>query len=309
MRLRERVLTSWLRREWPAWGRVYAALGGADDARWQAAGVRPVRGRMHGFEMELDLANWSERLSWFLGRYHDLPLQQMLRRVLRPGDAFFDVGANLCMLTLVARAVVGDTGRVIACEPNPVLVARVRRLLQRNRLTDVALLHAAVGAATGTVELHEYGGHPGWGSLSARGPDGVHRTASWTVDCRTGDDILAQQRLDREQPLVVKVDVEGHETAVVHGLERTLARRLPLVFVEVVDEHLRRAGSSPAELIDALAQHGYRGYVLDPVRRGLFGHDVRLMPLQRHEVREVDALFVPPDGPLAARVAPLLAGR
>jgi FkbM family methyltransferase len=39
--------------------------------------------------------------------------------VLRPGDAFVDVGANLGLVTLLASRLVEASGLVLACEPNP----------------------------------------------------------------------------------------------------------------------------------------------------------------------------------------------
>ncbi|MFN3240370.1 MAG: FkbM family methyltransferase [Planctomycetota bacterium] len=303
MRLLHRLLTPYVRRELPAWGRLYRWLGGEQDDRFSDSGFGVVRGKVHGFEMTLDLGNWSERLTWFLGRYHDLPLQQMLQRVLRPGDRFVDIGANLGMLSLVAAAAVGETGSVLACEPNPRMVERLRQTLERNRLQTVELLHTAVSDAPGTAELREFAGHAGWGSLSAQGPDGAAATASYQVACRVGDDLLSAD--DPQQPLVIKVDVEGHEVPVLRGLRQTLAARLPLVFVEVVDEHQRRAGFSAGELRDELERLGYRGFVLDAQRRWL-RHDVTLRPLQAREPHEVDVLFVPPRGALRERVAALL---
>ena len=303
---RRRLLALYLRRELPGWGRLYDAVGGPDDARWSGAGIDVVRGKLHGFEMELDLANWSERLTWFLGRYHDLPLQLMLRRVLRAGDHFVDIGANLGMLSLLARGVVGDRGRVLALEPNPRLVQRVQRVLERNGLANVEVVHTAVSDRDGEAELHEYGGHPGWGSLSSEGPEGANRTHTWTVGCRTGDELLAD--LDPAHPLVIKIDVEGHEVPVLHGLQGTLERQLPLVFCEVVDAHQRRAGFSAHMLRAELERHGYRPFVLEHQRRGLWRHDVVLMPLRADDKREVDVLFVPPSGELAERVGPLLPG-
>jgi hypothetical protein len=70
-----------------------------------------------------------------------------------------------------------------------------------------------------------------------------------------------------------------------------------LVFCEVVEAHLQRAGYSAALVREQLEQHGYRTFVLEPSRKGLFGYDVELTPLQENETREVAVMFVPPQGP------------
>ena len=152
-------------------------------------------------------------------------------------------------------------------------------------------------------DRHEYGGHPGWGSLSDVGPVGAAATSTYTVTLRSGDALLQGQ--DPKQPLILKIDVEGHEVPVLRSLQGTLAKHAPLVFCEVVDEHQRRAGYSAAEVREQLERHGYRGYVLETVRSGLFGHAVRRTPLESAAAREVDVLFVPQTGELAKRFAEL----
>jgi hypothetical protein len=55
------------------------------------------------------------------------------------------------------------------------------------------------------------------------------------------------------------MDVEGAETEVLRGMQGTLTQLRPrLLAIEVVEEHLRRAGSSRAELLELLASVGYR---------------------------------------------------
>lgn len=299
MRLSHRLLKAYCRRELPGWGRLYAALGANDDAAFRDAGMRTVRGKLHGFDMEFDLGNWSERLSWFLGRYHDLALQQMVQKLLRPGDCFVDIGANLGMLSLLASAAVGKDGKVLAFEPNPRMVARVQRVLDRNGIANVTLQQTAISEEAGTAELHEYGGHPGWGSLSDKGPDGAAQTATFTVPLQSGDDLLADT--DPACPMLMKIDVEGHEVPVLRSLQKTLPSRWPLVICELVDAHQKRAGFSAAELRHELERHGYRAFVIESRRRMVFGHGVELQPLRDDESREVDALFLPPEGPWTKR--------
>lgn len=297
-----RLVLPWLRAELPAWGRLYDLAGGNRHERWHGRGSAVVRGKLHGYEMELDLGNWSERLTFSLARYHDLPIQTALRALLRPGDTFIDIGANLGLLALLGARLVGDQGQVVACEPNPTLRARLDGLIQRNRLANFRIVGAAFGNAAGTAELHEYAGHSGWGSLSDAGPGGLAPTRSYTVPLVTGDQAFADLPA---RPTVLKIDVEGHEVPVLQGLRRTLAERQPAVFLEVADGHQRRAGHSAAAMCGELERLGYRGFALT-MPRALFGRRLRLLPLAACRETEFDALFVPAGGPLAGRVAALL---
>lgn len=296
-----RALLPWFRREWPLWGPLYRLAKGRDDARWLGTGTATVRGKLHGYSMPLDLGNWSERLSWSLGRYHDLPLQMALLQVLHTGDCFVDIGANIGMLSLVAHRLVGATGRVIACEPNPRLRGRIEELIVANRLQNVELVAKALGAEEGTAELREFAGHTGWGSLVANGPNGAAATATYRVPVIRGDTVLGA--VPASQPTVVKIDVEGFEVPVLRGLAQSLVSHAPLVFVEVADAHQRRAGYSAKELVGELERAGYRGYSLALRRHAVFGRKLAFTPFAVQPDGEVDAMFVPNVGPWRTRIA------
>ena len=117
--------------------------------------------------MILDLRNWSERISYFLRRYYDLPSQLALRALLRPGDEMLDVGANIGMMSLLAARLVGPGGRVDAFEPHPGCVERVREILDENRIGHVHVHPIALSDREGTAVLTLPGATTGSGTLSA----------------------------------------------------------------------------------------------------------------------------------------------
>lgn len=67
-----------------------------------------------GFADDLQIAS-----SLLMHRNWDVPTTQLLERVLRPGDSFLDIGANIGYFTIFGAALVGFNGRVHAFEPNP----------------------------------------------------------------------------------------------------------------------------------------------------------------------------------------------
>jgi hypothetical protein len=119
------VVRPYVARELPGWGRVYTFVGDySRDWLWAAAPVKTMRGKLHGYDMKLDLSKWSDRSAFFLGRWYGLPAQLLVADLLKQGDVVVDVGANRGMFALMASRVVGDTGKVIAgkvicIEPNP----------------------------------------------------------------------------------------------------------------------------------------------------------------------------------------------
>jgi len=119
------ALKGYSRRELPGWGWVLRRAGVFDDSVWREAPTAVAEGKLHGFRMELDLRNWSERQTYFLGRFYDLPTQLLVMRLLRRGDLFVDVGANIGMISaLAARWPRAASGRRAACWPSSPIPTR-----------------------------------------------------------------------------------------------------------------------------------------------------------------------------------------
>lgn len=106
---------------------------------------------------------------------------------------------------------------VLAVEPQPRNVQLLLRNLRINKF-DVEVLPIALADKVGVLPL--YGG--GQGASLSRGWGGMKATYSTLVPVSTLDSILAG-RFDG-LPLLVKIDVEGHEKQVLLGAAKTLAR-------------------------------------------------------------------------------------
>jgi len=91
-------------RELPGWGRLYELLVGGyrRNQRWTGFAPRWVRGKLHGYDMLIDLASWSNRDTYFLGRFYDVPNQLLIKALVQPGETVVDIGANEGMISLVA---------------------------------------------------------------------------------------------------------------------------------------------------------------------------------------------------------------
>ncbi len=90
---------------------------------------------------------------YYLGE-HEPDLQQVLPRYLKPGMTVFDIGANIGFFAIAAANLVGPTGRVVAFEPNPAVVARLKENVELNGLADrVKIEQSAVGDFDGTAQF------------------------------------------------------------------------------------------------------------------------------------------------------------
>ena len=206
-----------------------------------------------------------------------------LDRVLKPGMAFVDVGANDGYYTLFAARRVGPAGQVVAVEPSSREQAHLRRNLARNGLANVHIVAAALGAAAGVADLHlAHGVHSGHNTLGGFAHDDVVRADLEKVPVETLDAVVVRHGLSRLD--VVKIDVEGAESGVIAGARTTLGTMRPLLMVEINDGALRAQGSSEQALLATLRDDlGYEILVFSP-STGLVERPVEGMALSANIV-------------------------
>ena len=151
----------------------------------------------------------------WLGSYERMKVRRV-QAALRSGDVFYDIGAHAGIYSLAAARAVGESGTIVAVEPNQVNVARFRRHMQINRIHSVLLLPVAASDSAGPSKFSA-GPNNYQGRLQADG--------DLVVETIGLDDI------EPSPPSVIKIDVEGHEANVLRGASRILEVDRPVVFV------------------------------------------------------------------------------
>jgi FkbM family methyltransferase len=178
----------------------------------------------------IDPANAIERK--MIGGYEASVLRAIQHFVSR-GNYCIDVGANVGAVSLALARWVGPSGRVLAIEPGPPYVARLRRNLKANpHLADrVCILPTGLSDAEGTLLWRPDPLHPFNAGLSQ-----VHSTAvpgELPVAVTTLDAAVARQGWERVD--FIKIDVEGMEWEVLRGARRTLTSLRPVVLFETLE--------------------------------------------------------------------------
>ena len=98
--------------------------------------------------------NGPERFVIFQERRAAWDALRMSTETLRPGDTFVDVGANFGLFSAVAAEKVGPGGRVIAIEPHPELVRRLKFNVAANGFDQVTVVESAVGDQIGEATFY-----------------------------------------------------------------------------------------------------------------------------------------------------------
>lgn len=305
-RIASRIALPYIRRELPAWGKLYHAVVGPRDTKiWSSSPNKVIRGKLHGYRMRLDLSDWSDRAAYFLARYYDLSSQLLYQRLIDQGDAVLDVGANIGMMMLLAASRTGPSGRVDCIEPNPTCADRLKDHIALNNLSQVYIHNCGLADKDAEFVLRVVTDHTGVGTM-ADIPAEHDRliTASIVVPVRRGDNIV--DTLPRP-PRLIKIDVEGFELRVVKGLQRTITATHPILLLEFVESHLNRAGTSRDELTALLKSLGYEGFAIS-LRRKRLSYRLKLNPFDdANTVTVSDTLWVHPNDPRRSRLSDALA--
>jgi FkbM family methyltransferase len=183
------------------------------------------------YKLYVDTADTGFGSHVLLDGYWEMWLTMFLARHLQLGMTVIDVGANFGYYTLLFGALVGDTGHVYAVEPNPTVVARLRRSVDLNGLARRTTIVEAAASSIhgGEVILYAPHGEPKNGTIIASAETvssdlgTVHKVAAVSLD----EVAATAPQID-----LVKIDVEGSEEAVIAGLMRTLTRDRPGLLLE-----------------------------------------------------------------------------
>ena len=147
--------------------------------------------------------------------------------VLSRGGAFLDVGANIGFWTGPASRTFGS---VHAFEPDPGLADALRRNVASNVTVHELALSDHEGEGRFMVPVFENKEISTRSSLEANANPGLALIERRVRLARL--DSLGLTGVD-----AIKIDVEGHEAAVIAGAAATIARERPTLIVEIEERH------------------------------------------------------------------------
>jgi FkbM family methyltransferase len=200
------------------------------------------------------------------GTSFEADVANVFLKVLRAGDVSVDVGANIGYLTVLAALMVGPSGHVVAFEPDPENVARLRANLALNACTNVTVIDKPVTNQVGEVEFFinsdNSGGNALWDPGQFPGNEKCLATPKRLVVPGTTLDAEWQQ-LRLPAPKVIKIDTEGAEQRVLEGMRDLLVgHQLPFVIAELHEFGLAKLGASQESLRGFIGGLGYSTFGL-----------------------------------------------
>ena len=170
--------------------------------------------------------------------------------LVAPGATVLEIGAGTGTHTVTLAIMVGETGRVIAIEPNARDFITLSAKIADNpdlapRITCYQILLTDYDATTMTV-------------------------ANDSPEVLTLDTFCARAGLGKID--IIKIDAGGTEPAILQGAESLLRRDRPVMILDLAPAALERAGSGLGSHIGHLRRLGYRLH--DPADDRLVDNDL-----------------------------------
>jgi FkbM family methyltransferase len=171
-----------------------------------------------------------------------------LRRELKAGDVFVDVGANVGAYSLWVGPIIGPSGRIVAIEPQPSVLARLRANFALNPEFNAQIFPCGAGDSNGVMTLSVGSDNEGGASLATVG-GGADQVE---IAVRPLLNMIEETRLERIDAL--KIDIEGYEDRALLPFFAEAAKSLwpRLLILE------RSERDWASDLMGALTQSGYR---------------------------------------------------
>ena len=229
-----------------------------------------VANTVHGQKIVLDGRDLSITPNVALHGYHEWPEEAFVRRTLRGGDWFLDVGANVGIFSILAASICGPVGRVLAFEPNP----RVRQLLAKSAILNwyhdrIKIYDIALGDVAGPAKLSYSLARLGDAQVDAqqKKSDPFSVTQSQLGDGLEID--ISVRKLDEVIPVdlpikILKIDAEGHEAEIIYGSRRLLtSKAFDFILLEAEVEFSPQRWRKTVEGLEMLTGFGYSVASLD----------------------------------------------
>lgn len=201
----------------------------------------------NGIQYELDISDYIQYVIYF---GLNVEPKETLYKSIKDGMFIFDIGVNIGE-TLLNISKINKNGKNFGFEPVPFLYEKALKNIHLNKTQNISLINEALSDREGTLffELPIY-----------RNYGGIHMSTkrtdlSYEVRATTLDNFIHREKIEKVD--FIKIDVEGFEANVLAGADYTIRKYKPILFIEIIDEHLKRNNTSAEKIISKLIQLGY----------------------------------------------------
>lgn len=196
-----------------------------------------------------------QQLLWY--GYYEKPLGDVLKKIIKPGDVFLDIGANIGYFSLLI-ANSAPTVKVISFEPVRDIFQQLKENIALNNTKNVTVFNAAVGETKEEKEIF-VSGADNLGMSSFQQPENFSGKKE-LVQVITLDDWFHRAGLAKID--IIKLDVEGSELNALKGMKQVLESFKPIVIVEINPETLSMFGLTSSDIFNYLTGFNFEAFLI-----------------------------------------------
>lgn len=220
------------------------------------------------FEVDFSFLGNNDFTHQLVTQTYQISAIEAMKALLKPGDVFVDVGANVGYLSAVGASLVGPSGQVHAFEPIPIYYEKLTRLATLNPDYSFCFVKAAAGHKNERKAIDFVTPPHSGGSSMVEGfiPCHIPRERI-EISVQRLDEYLFEHRI---YPTLIKIDVEGYEYFTVIGLEKYLnsTPSRPALIVEIAPRAFKLTGFGPDDIQLFLGRYGYESFsIWNPHRK------------------------------------------
>ena len=208
-----------------------------------------------GTTMLLTLKDWVQK-NIFLFGYYEKNETDFWNNLTQHKNIVFDIGANVGYYGLIASKKINPHGKVFGFEPVSHIYKRAEHNIKLNGIQNFILNNIALSDKVGELTINV-------GNDANLGMSGINHHnylsgISEVVKVETVDHYVNSNNISQID--VIKIDVEGSESYVLKGMERSVADFKPTILIEILDTLLLKAGSSKEEIYNYMWAKNYQAF-------------------------------------------------
>jgi hypothetical protein len=222
--------------------------------------VPVYEGYVNDIKFIFDFSLGSNIKKMYYGIY-EFYVREALKKYLKPGGVFLDIGANVGYLTAFGMSLVGKEGTVHSFEPIPAYYERLLTLARLNPEFNFVVNNMALGESNGQISITKHKHGLGGSSIIPGFVPQEHVEETFPVTIGRLDSYLEKCKISNIS--LIKIDTEGFELPVLLGTSGFFDKskgNLPPIVAEITPAAFKLMGKSLRELSEFMGRYGYKCY-------------------------------------------------